>query len=441
MGAMALGAWTLASSAEALGAPAQGAATAPASQPRARAVIQLWMAGGPCHIDTFDPKPGAGDGFTGPFRKPLQTNVRDIQIGPLLPQLAKQADKFSIIRSMTHGNNAHETSTYILQTGTLPSADLVYPSAGAVVAYKRKVEGGYGGALPPYVTLTRPLGRFSEEGFLGAGYRTFATGGDPAGKVFVVEGLSAPKPGSDVRAQARRALLEALDQPSHEGDVPGAEMEAEPVRIVRYQKTAFELVGSDAAKAFDLSEEPESLRNRYGRNAFGQSCLLARRLVERGVPYVTVNFGGWDTHKDHFPAMQRQLPVLDAGFAALLEDLASRGLLSTTIVTWFGEFGRTPRVQWEPPWNGGRHHWGAAFSAVVAGGGFQGGRVLGATDARGEAVKDRPVYPWDLTATIYQQLGIDPAGHLPHPQGCVAYVTPQATGSVPTSGGVLKELL
>jgi uncharacterized protein (DUF1501 family) len=158
------------------------------------------------------------------------------------------------------------------------------------------------------------------------------------------------------------------------------------------------------------------------------------------VPVVTVNSGGWDTHKDHFPAMKRLLPVLDAGFAALLEDLAQRNLLDTTIVLWYGEFGRTPKIANEPPWFGGRHHYGRCFSAVVAGGGFKGGKVVGSSDTRGETVRDRPVYPWDLSASVYKLLNIDPRGRLPHPQGCVAYVTPLGAGQVP-SGGMLTEIM
>ena len=162
--------------------------------------------------------------------------------------------------------------------------------------------------------------------------------------------------------------------------------------------------------------------------------------MEHGVPFITVNDGGWDTHRANFEAMQRKLPILDAGFAALLEDLAQRGLLETTIVTWYGEFGRTPRVALEPPWFGGRHHYGNCFSAVVAGGGFKGGKLLGASDYRGENVRERPVYPWDLAASIYKLLGIDPNGRLPHPQGCVAYVSPVAGGTL-QSGGMLTEIM
>jgi len=215
-------------------------------------------------------------------------------------------------------------------------------------------------------------------------------------------------------------------------------------RVIRamdsYQEKAYSLILGDAKKAFDLSDEKDELRDQYGRTRFGQSCLLARRLVENGVPFVTVNLGGWDTHKQNFEAMDKLLPVLDQGFAALLADLHQRGLLETTIVVWYGEFGRTPKVDKDPPWNGGRGHFCAAFSVVVAGGGFKGGKVVGETDWRGEKVTSRPVYPWDLSASIYKLLGIDPAGRLPHPRGCVAYVTPPAGGPM-ASGGLLNEIM
>jgi uncharacterized protein (DUF1501 family) len=174
---------------------------------------------------------------------------------------------------------------------------------------------------------------------------------------------------------------------------------------------------------------------------FGQSCLVARRLVERGVPYVTINYqGGWDTHKQNFQVMRQRLPQLDKGLATLLQDLSGLGLLDSTVVWWNGEFGRTPKVDWGEPWNGGRGHWGGVFSAMLAGGGFKGGQVVGESDARGETVKSRPVYPADLIGSIYQQLGIDPEGKLPHPAGVPTRVTPTAGDGLPVAGR-LKELV
>jgi uncharacterized protein (DUF1501 family) len=399
----------------------------------AKSVIQLWMGGGPSHLDTFDPKPEAGEDYCGSMRATSPTKVPGTRISELLPLLAKQADKFTIIRSMTHGNNSHETASYIVQTGTMPSGELVYPAIGAVVALKKGPSAETG--LPPYITLTQPLGRFSECGFLGNNFRTFATGGDPNAKEFRVQGLVPPRGMTEQRLQERRSLAQAVD-----GLARQVERQASVQAMDSFQEKAYGLILGDAKKAFDLSLESDETRDRYGRTHFGQSCLLARRLVEHGVPFITVNMGGWDTHKSNFEAMKRLLPMLDKGFAALLEDLQQRGLLDSTIVTWGGEFGRTPKIATEAPWFGGRHHYGAVFSAVVAGGGFKGGVVLGASDFRGEKVKDRPVFPWDLSASIYNLLGIDHLGHLPHPQGCIAYVTPLANATVQT-GGLLKEIM
>ncbi|MHC4403768.1 MAG: DUF1501 domain-containing protein [Planctomycetota bacterium] len=400
---------------------------------KAKSVIQLWMGGGPTHLDTFDPKPKAGQEYCGPYKNPIETSASGIQICETLPLLAKQADKYAIIRSMTHGTNGHETATYIMQTGTMPS-DLVYPSMGAAVAYKRD-ESGYDGSLPAYISIPSALGRFSECGFLGTEYKTFATGGDPNSKNFRVQGMGAPGGVTDQRLTDRRTLLDRVDSLAKEmeGNKAFDAMDS-------YQERAYGLILGDAKKAFDMSEEKDEVREKYGRHRYGQSFLLARRLVERGVPFVTVNYGGWDTHRDNFGRMKVLLPPLDQGFAALLEDLAERGLLDTTIVTWFGEFGRTPKIAEGPPWDGGRHHFGRCFSAVVAGGGFTGGTVVGESDQTGDNVKTRPVYPWDLSGSMYELLGIDPTGTLPHPHGCVAYVTPAASGDV-QSGGLLTEIM
>ncbi len=402
--------------------------------PRAKAVIQIWLWGGASHLDTFDPKPQAGNDYCGPLGKSIPTNVDGIIIGELLPLLAGQADKYSLIRSMTHGINAHETASYIVQTGRKPGGGQVYPCVGAVVSLFKGYDAGYSGLIPPYIVLTEPQGRFSEAGFLGSRYKPFATGGDPAKTPFVVEGVVAQGISTE-RQQARRELLGQLNTLEHVmRNDPQLEASAQ------CEKQAYDLILGDAGKVFDLSQEPDELRERYGRNTLGQSCLAARRLVERGVPYVTINAKGWDTHKQHFPAMRRKLPELDKGLATLLVDLSDRGLLESTIVWCCGEFGRTPRVQWESPWNGGRGHYGKVFSALVAGGGFKGGHVVGASDATGEQVAQRPVYPVDLIASIYELLGIDPAGALPHPQGLAMRVTPSDQDGT-TAGGLLREIM
>ena len=412
----------------------RGALARPAEkQPRAKAVIQIWMWGGPSHLDTFDPKPAAGYDYCGPLNKTIPTNVDGLEINAELPLLAQQADKYAIIRSMTHGINAHETASYIVQTGRMPGR-LVYPSAGAVVSLFKGYDHGYEGLAPPYILLTQSQGRFSEAGFLGQRYKPFATGGDPNKEPFVVEGIVAEGI-SDERQRSRRELLHSLD--SLGKAMPG---NAHFARLDRCEKNAYDLMFGEARKLFDLSEEKDEIRDRYGRNTFGQSCLMARRLVEHGVPYITINYKGWDTHKQHFETMRRKLPEMDQGMATLLQDLAGRGLLDSTIVWWSGEFGRTPRVQWNPPWNGGRGHYGSCFSAVLAGGGFKGGHVVGASDARGEEVAERPVYPPDLIGSMYQLLGIDPDGPLPNPRGLNVKVLPSAEDGEPR-GGLLAEIM
>ncbi len=418
-----------------LGSRLAGATSAVSTVAKAKAVIQIWMWGGPPHLDIFDPKPEAGEAYCGPLNSPIETNVSGIRIGELLPLLAKQAHRYSIIRSMTHGINGHETAAYTMQTGRISGGREVYPSVGAVVSLFKGYNAGYKGMIPPYVVLTQPQGRFSEAGFLGSRYKPFATGGDPAQARFAVEGIVTPGI-SDQQQRERREYLHRLDALKNAlaGD---RQLSAKDDS----ERLAYELILGDAGKVFDLSQEKDALRDSYGRTTFGQSCLAARRLVERGVPHVTINYqGGWDTHKDNFQTMRRRLPEMDKGLATLLEDLSGRGLLDSTIVWWNGEFGRTPKVQWEAPWNGGRNHYGAVFSALLAGGGFKGGHVVGSSDVKGEQVKDRPVYPVDLIGSMYELLGIDPDGKLPHPMGLQARVLPTAAEGLPVAGR-LKEIM
>ncbi|MGA2146188.1 MAG: DUF1501 domain-containing protein [Bryobacteraceae bacterium] len=404
------------------------------SDGKAKAVIQIWMWGGPSHTDTFDPKPEAGYDYCGPFDKAISTQTPGLQVNRLMPLLAAQSRQYSVIRSMTHGIYAHETASYAVQTGRKPGERLVYPCTGAVVSLFKGKDAMAGSLIPPYVVLIQPQGRFSENGFLPERYRPFATGGDPAQARFAVEGIVAPGI-SDQRQRDRRQLLHQLNTLQHAMD-DDPSLKA----LDRAEQQAYELILGDAGKVFDLAQETGQVRDRYGRNTFGQSCLAARRLVERGVPYVTINYGGWDTHVQNFQVMRQKLPQMDQGLATLLADLSDRGLLDTTIVWWSGEFGRTPKVMWEAPWNGGRNHWGACFCAMVAGGGFQGGRVLGSSDAKGEEVKDRPVYPADLIGTVYELLGIDLNAKLPNPQGLDLRVVPTPADNVPMAGR-LKELV
>lgn len=409
------------------------ASAAPVVAPKAKSVIQIWLWGGPCHIDTFDPKPGAGYDYVGPLNAPIGTNVSGVQIGELLPLLAKQADKYALLRGMTHGVNAHETAAYTVQTGRPAGGRDVFPGVGAIVSLFKGYEAGYKGLLPPYIVLTELQGRFSESGFLGGRYRPFATGGDPGANRFVVEGVVAQGI-NDERQRARREFLHRLNT------FERAQQHGDPrlAALAQCEADAYEMILGDAGKVFDLAQEKDDMRERYGRNTFGQSCLMARRLVERGVPYVTINYKGWDTHKQHFQIMRRKLPELDRGLATLLQDLAQRGLLESTVVWTGGEFGRTPRVLWEAPWNGGRGHWGKAFSALVAGGGFKGGQVLGKTDAKGEEVTDDPVHPSQLIGKIYEQLGIAADAKLPHPEGRDVRVMPTGEEAIKPSAALAK---
>jgi hypothetical protein len=417
-----------------IAAGALPAKPSPQAKAKAKAVIQIWMWGGPAHLDTFDPKPEAGYDYCGPLDKPVATNVSGIRICELLPLLAKQADKYSIIRSMTHGVNAHETASYLVQTGRAPGGRDVFPCAGAVVSLFKGYNAGYTGLIPPYIVLTEPQGRFSEAGFMGTRYKPFATGGDPAQARFVVEGIISQNI-TDRRQKNRRALLQSLNSLAQA--LPGNEQLAVSDQA---ENQAYDLILGDGGKVFDLSQEKADVRDRYGRNTFGQSCLAARRLVERGVPYITINYKGWDTHRQNFQFMRRNLPEMDKGMSSLIQDLSDRGLLDSTIIWWGGEFGRTPKVQWEAPWAGGRGHWGQVFCDVVAGGGFKGGHVIGSSDAKGEQVKDRPVHPTDLIASMYELLGIDLNAKLPNPRGEDLRVMPPPSEGTRT-GGPLREIM
>lgn len=413
-------------------APAEAKAGAPVPA-KAKSIIQIFLWGGMSHNDTWDPKPESGRDYMGDLAKAIPTNVDGIQLGELFPQLAKQADKFALIRSMTHRNNGHETAAYLMQTAHAPGERLAYPSVGAVFAWFKSQT--YQGLIPPYVVLTQPQGRFSEEGFLGPRFKPFATGGDPNATRFEVEGVVS-RGITDARQKARRELLAQVDTMSQAMAASPQLAAAEEAR-----KQAYELILGQGKEVFDLSKEKPELRDRYGRHTFGQDCLAARRMVEAGVPYIVINYpGGWDTHSNHFATMRRQCPQLDQGLAMLLQDLHDHGLLQSTLVWCCGEFGRTPKIDWQPPWNGGRNHYGNVFTALVAGGGFQGGHVVGASDAKAEEVKDRPVYPVDLLGSIYALGGIDTRAALPHPLGAEAHVLPAAAEGV-KAAGLLTEIM
>ncbi len=402
---------------------------------KAKSVIQVFLWGGMSHNDTWDPKPDAGYDYMGQFKEVIQTNVKGIKIGELFPELAKQADKYSIIRSMTHRNNGHETAAYMMQTGHMPGERLAYPCIGAVFALLKGYNAGYKGVIPPYVVLTQPQGRFSEAGFLGSKCKPFATGGDPNAERFEVEGVVS-RGITDERQVARRDFLGKMNTLVNA-------MPDNPQLILSKEANnqAYNLILGKGKEVFDLSKEKSELRDKYGRHTFGQSCLAARRLVEAGVVYVTINYpGGWDTHSNHFMTMRKQCPQLDQGLAALLQDLSDKGLLESTIVWCSGEFGRGPKIDWQPPWNGGRNHYGNVFSVLVAGGGFKGGQIVGSSDEKGEEVKERPVYPVDLLGSIYELAGIDSNAKLPHPEGIDAPILPPEGNGV-KSAGRLKEIM
>lgn len=414
------------------GSPTPGMTATPVKA-KAKSVIQIFLWGGMSHNDTWDPKPESGYEYMGELRNAIPTKVDGIRIGELFPNLAKQADKFSLIRSMTHRNNGHETAAYLVQTAHAPGERLAYPSVGAVFALFKSSD--YKGLIPPYVVLTQPQGRFSEEGFLGPKFKPFATGGDPNAAKFEVEGVIARGITED-RQKARIVLREQLDTL---GEATAA---SPPIAAsADARKEAYELIQGKGREVFDLSKEKPELRDRYGRHTFGQDCLAARRMVEAGVPYIVINFpGGWDTHSGHFATMRRQCPQLDQGLAMLLQDLHDHGLLESTVVWCCGEFGRTPKVDWQPPWNGGRNHYGNVFTVLVGGGGFKGGHIVGESNAKAEEVKDRPVYPVDLLGSIYTLGGIDATAKLPHPMGAEAHVLPAASEGA-KSAGLLTEIM
>ncbi len=377
----------------------------------AKCVIEIWMWGGPAHLDMFDPKPNAGKDYSGPL-KDIPTNVDGIRISESLPNLAKIADKYSIIRSMTHGINGHETATYVMQTGREPGKGVVYPGIGAVVGMLRGYDYGYKGKIAPYVVLTRTKGRFAENGFLSTKYKPFVTGGNPSAAQFDVEGIVS-RYVNQQQQLSRRDLLHKfnkLNKTSKQKNKVNKSYE-------NSGKEAYSLILGDVKDTFDLKKESKEVREKYGMNNFGQSCLAARRLAEKGVKYITINVPGWDTHKRHFEIVKRKLAEFDQGLAALLTDLDNKNMLDSTLVWCSGEFGRTPRILWNEPWNGGRSHYGKCFSALVAGGGFKGGCVVGQSDSTGENVIKRPVYPEDFLGSIYELSGINPNGTMPNPLG------------------------
>lgn len=369
-----------------------------------RSCILLWMNGGPSQTDTFDPKPHHQNG--GPF-KAISTRTPGLFLGEHLPQLALQSNELAIIRSMETREGDHGRATFHLRTGNLPQGAIQFPVLGSLVAHEHHQLRD----LPGYVSVTPPR-VFSPEsvsaGFLGPRFSPLMVGqrgtengyqAESDGTSLQVQDLDRPRTIDTLRAQERLELLTDLTNDfvaAHAGLGTSGHRSA-------YEQ-ATRLMKPEAVEAFDIESEPEALRNRYGRNRFGQGCMLARRLIERDVPFVEVTLGGWDTHDNNFEKVADLCHILDPAWSTLLDDLRSRGLLEKTLVVCMGEFGRTPGINPQQ----GRDHYPHAWSVVLSGGGIRGGSVVGQTSNDGMSVENRPTSVPDLLATILLALGLDP---------------------------------
>jgi hypothetical protein len=386
--------------------------------------IMLFLVGGPSQIDTWDPKPLAPAEVRGPFR-PITTRVPGMQISEIFPRMARHTDKLSLIRSVYHTATAvHDTGYQMMQTGRLFSGGIEHPHMGCVLGYVRSRRG----EVPAHVLMPRPIGRTGgnlphaeNAGYLGRQHDPFTLNADPSAPNFQVPDLLPPGYISAIRADRRQRMRDAVD-----GAVRAFEASPQAQQMNSNFQLAYRLMSSPEARAaFALHAEPASVRDRYGRTRFGQCCLLARRLIERGVRFVTVNMFEtvfdevtWDIHGSRpftdINQMAREVaPNFDQGLSALLEDLESRGMLNTTIVTAMGEFGRTPKIN--PA--GGRDHHPGVWTIMLGGGPIRGGRVIGESDELGYIPKRRPVTPGEVVATLYRGLGLDPHRELPGPQG------------------------
>ncbi len=373
----------------ALAAPAPQESAEPGRLPpgKAKHCIVLFMDGGPSHIDTWDPKPGHDNqGAT----ETIPTRIPGVRIAAAMPELAKRTRDLCIVRSMTSKEGNHSRAKYLLHAGYPPNPTVVHPAFGAIVSHELGKEGF---DLPNYVQVNGANGESA--GYLGVEHEPFVVQNPTQD----IANLAAPGGVDDARIEARLKYLKKLDE--HFGEARGSEVPAS--RQVMYGRSR-RLMSSPLTKAFDLKTEKEAVRERYGKDNFGQGCLMAARLVETGVPVVEVRLNGWDTHQDNWTKVPQLLSSVDRGFSNLLDDLAARGLLGETVVLWMGEFGRTPR----PNARGGRDHYPRAWSAVLAGGGIVGGQVVGSTDAGGAEVVDRPVTVPDLFASLAHAFGLDP---------------------------------
>jgi hypothetical protein len=379
----------------------RGQAAIPNARPTS--CILIWMDGGPSHYETFDPKPGAPAEIRGKF-KPIATKVPGIQFSEPMKRLAGIADKIAIVRSIRHDQGNHGAGNHYMMTGAPPRIPVgcgafvsFHPSMGAVTAHERGATGG----LPPYFSIPS-MSRSGGPNFLGAKCAPFVVPDDPNSTSFRVRDVAPPHGVDDTRVNRRRDLRDRLDHFRRSADKSAGDP---ALALDEYYDQGYELMSSpQAQRAFDISREDPRVRDRYGRNSFGQRCLLARRLVESGVPFVTLNAGGWDHHVSLFDSFEKRMPAFESSIAALIDDLDQRGLLDSTLVVALGEFGRTPRINKDA----GRDHWSNAMSVLVAGCRTPGGQVVGATDARGYAASERVLSPENFAATVYTKLGIDP---------------------------------
>lgn len=365
----------------------------PGKGPRAQSVIHIFLPGGIAHQDTFDPKPYAPVEYRGEIGV-TKTKLDGVFFSEYLKQTANVADKLTICRSMTHGEAAHERGTHNMFTGYRPSPALVFPSMGSVVSH----ELGVRNHLPPYVCIPSQPTTYAGSGYLSSAYAPFSLGADPANGNFSVQDLTLPGGVDDKRFGSRKTMLEAVNEHfSQKEKADGL------VAMDTFYQAAYSLISSvKAREAFNINAETPKLRDEYGRNAAGQRFLLARRLVEAGVRFVSLTYGGWDMHVQIKGGMAGQLPAFDQAFAALIRDLDGRGLLANTLVMVSSEFGRTPKI------NGtaGRDHWPKVFSVVLAGGGIKQGFTYGTSDATATEPENDPLTVEDLAATIYNLLGI-----------------------------------
>jgi hypothetical protein len=379
----------------------------------ARSCILIWMDGGPSHYETFDPKPTAPVEIRGQYGT-IETQVPGVRFSQHMTRLAAIADKLAIVRSIRHDQGNHGAGNHYMMTGALPRIPVgcgafvsFHPSLGSVVAHER---GASNHGLPSYFSMPA-MSRSGGPNFLGAKYAPFVVPGNPSRPDFRVRDVVPPDGVNHARFDGRRDLRSKVDRLRRISEAAAAD----PVTALdQYYEQGYDLIGSkEAQAAFDIGREPDAVRDMYGRTPVGQRCLLARRLVEAGVPFVTLYEGGWDHHVGIFKTCDLRLPIFERAIASLILDLDRRGLLESTLVIALGEFGRTPKINKYS----GRDHWSSAMSVLFAGGGTPGGQVVGATDSRGYTAVDRILSPENFASTVYAKLGIDPGKILYAPNG------------------------